>query len=103
MYAIGIFDSFVHTFEEKLGPSQLPNKTFNRRSSRFLHATPCIFRQRISLVSLHGGMGIKSDATKHVNPQYSCVFVGCHLRHNVDEIAASHEAANGGLSVRVLP
>lgn len=23
MYAIGIFDSFVHTFEEKLGPSQL--------------------------------------------------------------------------------
>lgn len=23
MYAIGIFDSFVHTFEDKLGPSQL--------------------------------------------------------------------------------
>jgi len=29
-----------------------------------------------------------------VNLQYSCVSVGCHLRRNVVEIAASHEAVN---------
>jgi hypothetical protein len=26
--------------------------------------------------------------------QYSCVFVGCHLRRKVVEFAASHEAVN---------
>ncbi len=32
-----------------------------------------------------------------VNLQYSCIFMGCHLRRrNVVEFAASHEAGNRG-------
>ena len=36
MYAIGIFDSFVHTFEEKLGPSQLDELASRHRRQAVL-------------------------------------------------------------------
>jgi len=60
-------------------------------------------KPRLSLIrySLESSSGRKPDQKRGsnkghgvVNLQYSCVFVGCHLRRKVVEFAASHEAVN---------
>jgi hypothetical protein len=48
-----------------------------------------------SWLGTHGAVGLKKVGSNKghdsLNVQYSCVFVGCHLRRKVVEFAVSHE------------
>jgi hypothetical protein len=51
-----------------------------------------------SWLGTHGAVGLKKVGSNKghdsLNVQYSCVFVGCHLRRKVVEFAVSHETHN---------